>query len=234
MNSYEYESTAIHSSSKEKETITFPQINYGHLMWVFIVGCIIGYVVETIFCVVVHGRLESRQGLLYGPFNQIYGFGAVLMTIALRPLANKNALIIFTGGALLGGIYEFACHLIQEVVFKTKSWDFSAQTFSFGGRTSLTFMVFWGLLSIIFMKWVYPLICRATGKIEPRSSRRIIGVMTAFFIVNIILSSAAVLRWNERLNNQLPGSAAEKWLDEHYPNDHMEIVYPNMQQVPKN
>ena len=48
-------------------------ISFQKLVWVFIVGCLAGYIVETIYCLVTRGVIESRQGMVYGPFNQVYG-----------------------------------------------------------------------------------------------------------------------------------------------------------------
>lgn len=210
---------------------TMPKLTYPHLMWVFIVGGVAGYIVEMIFCLVVRGTIESRQGLLYGPFNQIYGFAAVLLTVLLRPLVDKSSLSIFIRGALLGGVYEFTCHFLQEVVFKTKSWDFSDQTFSFNGRTSLLFMAFWGILSVCYIKLLYPKICQGLSRIKLKRERFIVGLLTGLFIINMALSAAAVFRWNERQQDLPASNAIETWLDQHYPNDHMEVVYPNMRRI---
>ena len=64
--------------------------NFYQLFWVFFIGCFLGVVVETIWCVATRGHFESRKGLIYGPFNLVYGFGALLMTVGLRPLSGKT------------------------------------------------------------------------------------------------------------------------------------------------
>ena len=45
------------------------------LFWVFIIGSLIGYIVEMIVGLVQNGHFVSRQGLLLGPFAQVYGLG---------------------------------------------------------------------------------------------------------------------------------------------------------------
>ena len=38
------------------------------LFWIFLVGCVIGCLVEMLWCYLNEGFFESRQGLIYGPF----------------------------------------------------------------------------------------------------------------------------------------------------------------------
>ena len=56
---------------------------FDKLVWIFVIGCIIGFIVETLWCYVRWGKIESRKGLIYGPFTPIYGFGGVLLTLWL-------------------------------------------------------------------------------------------------------------------------------------------------------
>lgn len=46
------------------------------LFWIFFIGCFLGVVIETIWCLITRGHYESRTGLIYGPLNLVYGFGA--------------------------------------------------------------------------------------------------------------------------------------------------------------
>lgn len=48
-------------------------LNFYKLFWIFFVGCFLGVVIETLYCLVTRHRFESRQGLIYGPFNLVYG-----------------------------------------------------------------------------------------------------------------------------------------------------------------
>lgn len=68
------------------------------------------------------GVLESRQGVIYGPFNQVYGLDEVLMTVTLMYLAKKRDSVIFLGSTLVGGAFEWVCCFVQEKVFKSVSW----------------------------------------------------------------------------------------------------------------
>ena len=76
---------------------------------------------ETVFCYVVKKKLESRRGMVYGPFSLIYGVGALLMTVVLLPLRNHNILLLFLASAVLGGLFETVCSLFLEQAWGTTS-----------------------------------------------------------------------------------------------------------------
>ena len=86
------------------------------LFWIFFIGCFLGVVIESIWCVLTRGYYESRSGLIYGPFNLIYGFGALLMTIGLNPLQHKKDKTIFFFGFMIGTVFEIGRASCRERV----------------------------------------------------------------------------------------------------------------------
>ena len=140
-----------------KETAEVPGhfahgVNFYKLCWVFFICCFLGVVIETIFCFIASGRLSQRTGLVWGPFNLIYGFGAVLLTISLQRLRGKNDRYIFVGGAIIGGAFEYFCSWLQETVTGTVSWDYSGMPFNLNGRINLLYCIFWGVLALVWVK----------------------------------------------------------------------------------
>lgn len=204
------------------------EINFYKLIWLFMVGSVLGYAVEMIWCYIRNGYFESRQGLLYGPFSPVYGIGCVLLTIALYRFAKFSGLIIFPISAVLGGIFEYACSWGQQKLVGTISWDYTSKALSINGRTSVEYCVFWGILGVCFIKEIYPLF----NKLMARFSNRTIKIWTYIFLIimipNIILSALAVRREVARINHVKADSAIDQFLDEHYPNSYMKKVYPNM------
>ncbi len=124
------------------------ELNFFNLFWVFVICCFLGLIIETVyhFAVVVPGEIQDRAGLLFGPFSPIYGFGAVLMTVALNRFYKANPVIIFLVSAVIGGLFEAATALFMEYGFGAVAWDYSGSTIFglfpdpiaviFGGRTS--------------------------------------------------------------------------------------------------
>lgn len=112
-------------------------LNFYKLFWVFFLCCFLGVVIETIFCWIASGRLSQRTGLVWGPFNLIYGIGAVLLTVCLHPFIGKSDRWIFIGGSIIGGAFEYFCSWLQETVLGTVSWDYTGYPFNLNGRINL-------------------------------------------------------------------------------------------------
>lgn len=47
------------------------------IIWYTIIFSIIGLLIETIFCYLTTGVIESRKGLIWGPFCPVYGIGEI-------------------------------------------------------------------------------------------------------------------------------------------------------------
>ena len=56
---------------------------FDKIVWIFMISCIVGFLVETLWYLIKHGYIESRQSLVWGPFSVAYGMGAVGLTLAL-------------------------------------------------------------------------------------------------------------------------------------------------------
>lgn len=201
------------------------------LFWIFVFWGFLGYVVEMLFCYVKIGSFESRQGLIYGPFSQIYGFGAVLIVLALTPVSKKGGFWLFLGSALLGGIFEYLCSIIQEFLVGTVSWQYTE--FSVSGRTSFKYMLYWGVLGFVFIRNINPVLSEFIDKVPRRQGAVTAGILAAALTANMAISGAAVYRWTEREEGVLPSGAFDEFLDRHYPDEKLEEIYPNMTIVKK-
>ena len=200
-----------------------------NIVLLFTVGSILGVVVETIYVYLVSGRLENRRGMVYGPFNQVYGFGAVLLTTLLLPLTGENKPALFLGSAVFGGLFEALCSLFQEKAYGTVSWEYSGQKLSLlGGRTSVTYMFFWGILGSVYIKLIHPWLFGLFGKIPFPIKVPVVLALSVFFIYNLWLSNAAVRRWNLRQKGTPVSGDLDTWLDAKFPDDRMRELYPSM------
>ena len=94
----------------------------------------------------------SRSSVIYGTFSIVWGFGAVILTVVLQRLAGKEDRYIFLAGSVLGGVYEYLCSVFTEIFLGTTFWDYSDMPFNIGGRTNLLYCIFWGLLSVVWVK----------------------------------------------------------------------------------
>lgn len=199
------------------------------ILLLFIVGNVLGFVIETVYCYFFTGKIESRRGVVYGPFNQVYGFGVVLMTLLLPPLVGGNLPALFIGSALLGGLFEALCSFFQESAYGTVSWEYSGQRFSLlGGRTSLTYMFYWGILGTFYIRVIHPLLFRLFQRIPLSIKAPVVLALTLFLIFDFWLSNAAVRRWRSRLDGIPAAGKLEVWLDKKFTNERMLKIYPSM------
>ena len=102
------------------------RLDFFNLFWIFSVCCILGLVLEIVWRMIVvdPGHYENRAGLLFGPFSPIYGFGTVLVTLALNRLY-KNPIATFFISAVVGGGFERATALFMKASFGVTAWDYS-------------------------------------------------------------------------------------------------------------
>lgn len=203
-------------------------LNGYKLLLVCFIGSFFGVIIEMLWCLVSRGYIESRAGLVYGPFNLLYGFGAVVLTVTLYKFRNRGAWISFLGGIIVGSVVEYFCSWGQELVFGTRSWDYSKMPFNINGRICLLYSIFWGILGVLWIKNLYPRMAKLILKIPNRVGKICTWVLLAFFVVNTVMSGLALTRWTQR-NAGIP-AANTFWqtIDERFPDERMEKVYANM------
>ena len=170
--------------------------------------------------------------LFWGPFNLIYGIGAVLLTVCLHPFIGKSDRWIFIGGSIIGGAFEYFCSWLQETVLGTVSWDYTGYPFNLNGRINLLYCLFWGALALVWVKEVFP---RLNGFIERRVSKTygvvISWVLIAFMLANSLVSGAAVLRQSQRYEGVPATHAWQQVLDDRFPDSRLAKIYPSMVRV---
>lgn len=206
-------------------------LGFYKLFWVFFVGCIIGVLIETLYCLIFGGMYEVRWGVIYGPFNPAYGFGAVVITIVLNKLTKVRDLWIFLVCSLLGGTYEYLCSLMQELIFGTVSWDYKDSQFNFGGRTSLLYTLCWGLLGLAWLRYIYPKLSGLIEKIPKKIGKSLTWILFIFMIFNMAISGIAIWRQAERKSGIPANSWVAQSIDKKYPDDFLKKIYPNMKWV---
>ena len=217
-------------SIKPNKKISFATgYNYYKLFWIFLIGCIAGVLIETLWCFFTTHQIESRTALIIGPFNLVYGFGAILMTLIYIILKDKNSIVIFIISMVFGGLFEVLCSIIQELLFGTVSWYYDADSLGIlDKRTSIIYCIFWGILGIAWIKYIYPLLEKYIEKIQNKIGKILTFILTVFLIFDILLSSAAVYRQKERRNNIPANNIIREYLDNKYNNEVLKKIYPNM------
>ena len=203
-----------------------------HLFWLFFIGCFAGVIIEMFWWFLKTGVLESRRGLIYGPFNLVYGLGALLITVLLYRFRNKSSFIIFVLGFLIGAIFEYTCSLFQEIAFQTVSWDYGTSFLSINGRINLFFSIMWGILSVVWMK-LFPYFLYFIDRFWRKNMKILTFLLAVFMFFNICISFLACQRQRKRYYGVEAQNNLDRFLDHHYPDERLNKIYANKKYVKK-
>lgn len=211
-------------------------LNFFNLFWIFVVCCVLGLAIETVyhFVVVDPGHYEDRAGMLFGPFSPIYGFGGVLMTIALNRFHKAHILVVFLVSAVIGGAFEFAVSWFMQFAFGIVAWDYSGTFLSIDGRTNGFFMCMWGLLGVVWVKLLLPWMLRLVNLIPWKWRYSITTVCAALMIANGAMTLISLDCWYQRMAGNSSDSAVGQFFDEHFDNAYMEQRFQSMSIDPDN
>ena len=223
----------------------FIELDFFNLFWVFVVCCVLGLVIETVYHMVVvdPGVYQDRAGMLYGPFSPIYGFGAVLMTVALNRFYRANPVIIFLVSAVIGGLFEAAVSWFMQVGFGAVAWDYSGSTILglfpdpiallFGGRTSTLFMCMWGVLGFVWIKVCLPWLLKLINLIPWQARYSVTALCAALMLVNGVMTLQSLECWYQRESGLPPSSPVEEFYAEHYDDAYMAHRFQSMTITPE-
>ncbi len=217
------------TSLKSDEKVFAEKWGFPRIFMFFIIGCIIGTYYEQLLYLVRSGLWESRRGVIYGPFNPVYGLG--FMAFALFLGKNNDTrpwYLTFLYTSLLGGIAEYLTSYIGEVLFNAQSWDYSEHFLNINGRTTIPYMIFWGLGGLVFMKFAYPFMSKMISRIPYNIGRALLPILVVFMILNMFISYSALIRQANRLRNLSPANAFSEFLDKYYTDDFLKKYYSNM------
>ena len=202
------------------------------LVWLFLLGSLLGDFTETIFCRLTAGVWMSRSSLVYGPFSIVWGFGCVIFTAFLYRCHDKSDRYIFIAGTVLGGAYEYVCSVLSELLFGTIFWDYSHIPFNLGGRINLLYCFFWGIAAVVWLKGLYPPLSALVERIPKRIGPSVTWLLILFMVFNMAMSGLALARYTERQTVASPSAGAlAHYLDSHFPDERMERIYPNAKLV---
>lgn len=197
------------------------------LFWVFMIGSLIGYMVESIVGLVQEGHWVSRKGLIYGPFIPVYGIGMIAYYFTVPKIKGMSKVFLYS--MIMGGVVEYMCSFVQEKCFGTVSWDYSHLWLNINGRTSLLHCLYWGTGGVLFIKYVYPMIEHIGYYIGSINFRNLTTAFIVFMIFNISISYLAANRQEARMRKIEATSKMDFFLDKYYPDSVMDRVYENKQ-----
>lgn len=213
---------------RTKSTVFAAGCSFYKIFLLFVIGAFLGDITETIFCRITAGYWMSRSSLVWGPFSIVWGLAIALVTQVLYKYKDRSAFWLFGMGTLLGGAYEYLCSVFTEIVFGAVFWDYSALPFNLGGRINLLYCFFWGLAAVAWFKVLFPPLDRLIESLPRRGGTILTWCLVVFMAVNMIVSSAALIRYDARLEGIAAQTSLDTLLDEHFDDSYMQRVYPKL------
>ena len=201
------------------------------LFWIFVIGSIIGAIVEIIFCGLVYDVIMSRSSLVFGQFSVVWGLGGVFLTYTLHWFIDKSDRFILVAGTILGGLFEYMCSVFTEKVFGCVFWDYSNIPFNINGRVNLLYCFFWGIASLIWIKICYPWMSHLIEKLPMIYGRILTWLFILFFFFNISITFAALYQMKTRNDDVEPKTWAGRYVETHFSDEWLNERYLNLIQT---
>lgn len=173
----------------------------------FFIYSFLGWVMESIFRSIMEKKIINT-GFLKGPICPIYGFGAIIMITILSKISN-NIILLFVSSVVVLTFWEYIVGALLEKIFHTKYWDYSDHKINFKGRICLSNSIYWGVLGVVFVKYIHPFMQDIVEKINIDLLYFVVGILSLVFVVDVITSIVKVkgikstLERIEELNNEI-------------------------------
>lgn len=200
--------------------------------WLFMFGSTIGFICETIWCIIKNKKIESRKGLIYGHYTPVYGITGVAIAILVEGLNITNLAFFFILTFFVSSFVEYYSSVFQEKCFGTVSWDYTDMKYSIDGRVNLKYSFMWGSLGVLWCKY-YPIMLEMFfGLLNKIGLFKEISAFAILFMgYNCLISIIASYRQKQRRNGIAATNKVEVWLDEKYTDEYLEKIYANAKVV---
>lgn len=159
-------------------------------MFVYALAGLIGTVHKTIWAYQAKGMFEYCNGSILTPPSTTCTVSALAIVIARRRIDRGKVVLV---GGLAGGMLEFAMSLIQQYLLGSRSWNYANEPLNIGGRTTVPFMLFWGLLCYLIVRFILPL------------------VLWLVHLIDAVVTLPAIFLYGQRAN----GAVFDNWFAQH-------------------
>lgn len=200
------------------------------VVMIFFIGSILGLLLEEVWMYATAGLTESRVGLVWGPFSPIYGVGAALLTVMTFALRQKDAsmLAVFVLSVVVGGGLEQFTGWAMDTFFHAQSWDYSEVPGAITQWVAIPFLVFWGILGVIWYRSIMPELLYRLGVPTTQRQAVLFTMLAAYLAADIFMTLACFDRNEARHEGIPPANGFEQWIDTHYTDEWIENRFENM------
>lgn len=203
------------------------KITFHNIFYIFLFGCFFGWIVEGIWSLLKRGILINHSALIIGPFNIVYGVGAIVLTLCLYKLKDKGYISIFGASFAIGTVLEYVMSFLMEKIVGFVAWNYSKKPFNINGRVCLLYSAFWGILGIVWIKLVYPQIQKIIDKFNQLESIKLMKITIIFLIFDTLLTFGAIDRAKKFEQKIPPSNKIEEIYDKYFGVDYLNNMFNN-------
>jgi uncharacterized membrane protein len=127
-----------------------------------------------------------------------------------------NWVMVYLVGMVAATILELVTGLAMEKIFKVRYWDYSSQKLQFKGYICVSSSLFWGLLSVVLVKWVHNFFEKVLFSISNDTQIILAIFLSALFLTDLgfsiktALDIRSVIVKMEKLRDDLSEKVTEK------------------------
>lgn len=173
-----------------------PGVSYAVIA--FFLYSFLGWVMECIVIRREKGVWENR-GFAHSPFCVIYGVGAMLGVVILRPFAH-NLLMLYLAGALIATLFEYVTGVLMLRLFGELWWDYKEKPFNYKGILCLESTLGWGLIAVLLFTFLHRIVTGAVRVIPVEYAPFLALVLMFGYLFDFFLSMRTALRRKEEEN----------------------------------
>jgi uncharacterized membrane protein len=152
----------------------------------------------------------------------------VAVCLSLKNDSKAHWLYIFAKSVPVCAFFEFLCGYIGEAVMGVTFWDYSSMPLHIGRYVNVPFCIAWGVISIIWVKCIYPFIDEKLTVFLENTNISLSRMFLVFMVVTNMVSGLALIRMHERQTVVEPSNRIEHMLDRAFPDYKMQMYFPKM------
>lgn len=160
------------------------------LLLIFVFGGVFGFFYEELFYCIDLGHLVKR-GSTFGPWIQIYGFGAVFIAVTTKKLRQKPWLVFLTSGVVCG-VLEYGTGYVFDHCFHIRSWDYNVEVWNWGnidGYVCVRSVLFFAVSGLFLQYVIRPLLEKYADGVKPRTLALTSCIPAAVCVLDMVTST---------------------------------------------
>jgi len=166
----------------------------GIVLWIFVLGGVFGFFYEELFYRINDYFQEGiwhwqKRGSTFGPWIQIYGFGAVFIYLTTKGLRRRPLAVFLVSGAVCG-VLEYFTGLAFDKWFSIRSWDYNVEIWNWGnlnGYVCARSVLFFAAAGLMVQYLMCPVLKKLSER--PKPFLRISAVLAAVCVADMVSST---------------------------------------------